>query len=439
MLNGLFITAALASVLLGASTGQMQAVTDAMLTSARSAVDLAIGLVGVMAFFLGLMQVAQDGGLMAQISRAVSPVMRLLFPSIPAGSPAMSAMVLNISANMLGLGNAATPFGIKAIEELDKYNTRKGTATNAMVVFLAVNTAGLALLPSGVIGVRAALGSSDAAGIWFPTWFASACATVVGVTAALLLARLPRYRATEPLSASPDDQSPAPDEDDSPEDNRDVDSAEPPPRSLPRTWLARLFWLTFLGFAVFEIQGRAGTEGLGTVVREMMSYWALPTLVAAIVLYGWVRKVRVYHSLVEGAKQGFQVALRIIPFLVAILVVIGMFRASGGLELIVAVISPLTALIGMPGEALPMALLRPLSGSGALGVASEAMTVHGPDSLIGYMVSTYQGSTETTFYTLAVYFGAIGVKVTRHTVPACLLADITGILAATFIVNLMYG
>ncbi len=437
MLNGLFITAALASVLLGASTGQMQAVTDAMLTSARSAVDLAIGLVGVMAFFLGLMQVAQDGGLMAQISRGVSPVMRLLFPSIPAGSPAMSAMVLNISANMLGLGNAATPFGIKAIEELDKYNTRKGTATNAMVVFLAINTAGLALLPSGVIGVRAALGSSDAAGIWLPTWFASMCATVVGVTAALLLARLPRYRATEPLSTAPDDQAPALEA--SPEDDRNADSAEPPRRSPARTWLARLFWLTFLGLAVFEILGRVGTEGLGTVVRDMMSYWALPTLVAAVVLYGWVRHVRVYHSLVEGAKQGFQVALRIIPFLVAILVVIGMFRASGGLELIVAAISPLTALIGMPGEALPMALLRPLSGSGALGVASEAMTVHGPDSLIGYMVSTYQGSTETTFYTLAVYFGAIGVKVTRHTVPACLLADITGILAATFIVNLMFG
>ena len=437
MLNGLFITAALSSVLLAASTGQMQAVTDAMLTSARSAVDLAIGLVGVMAFFLGLMQVAQDGGLMAQISRAVSPVMRLLFPSIPAGSPAMSAMVLNISANMLGLGNAATPFGIKAIEELDKYNTRKGTATNAMVVFLAVNTAGLALLPSGIIGVRAALGSSDAAGIWIPTWFASACATVVGVTAALLLARLPRYRATEPLSTAPDDQAPM--LDGLHEDDRDEDAAETPRSSPTRTWLARLFWLAFLGFALFEIQGRLGTEGLGTVVREMLSYWALPTLVAAVVLYGWVRHVRVYHSLVEGAKQGFQVALRIIPFLVAILVVIGMFRASGGLELIVAAISPLTSLVGMPGEALPMALLRPLSGSGALGIASEAMTVHGPDSLIGYMVSTYQGSTETTFYTLAVYFGAIGVKVTRHTVPACLLADVTGILAATFIVNLMFG
>jgi spore maturation protein B len=171
----------------------------------------------------------------------------------------------------------------------------------------------------------------------------------------------------------------------------------------------------------------------------MLSYWFLPALVAIAVLYGWVRRVNVYESVVKGAKEGFQVAIRIIPFLVAILVVIGMFRASGGLELIVTAIAPLTALVGMPAEALPMALLRPLSGSGALGVAADAMTEHGPDSLIGYMVSTYQGSTETTFYTLAVYFGAVGVKTTRHTVPACLLADVAGILAATFIVNLMFG
>ena len=434
MLNGLFIVVALASVLLGAFTGQMQEVTDAMLTSARNAVDLAIGLVGVMAFFLGLMRVAQDGGLTAQLSRMVSPFMRLLFPSIPAGSPAMSAMVLNISANMLGLANAATPFGIKAIEELDKYNSQKGTATNAMALFLAINTAGLAILPSGIIGVRAALGSSNAAGIWIPTWFASLCATVVGVSAAMLLSRLARFRETEP--------GPIPDGDrkvDAVASEAEGDFGSVPPPSLVRRWLGRLFWVIFLVLAVRSFAGRLGPEETGTVLRDMLSFWMLPALVAAIVLYGWVRRVRVYESLVEGAKEGFQVALRIIPFLVAILVVIGMLRASGGLDLIVTVITPLTALVGMPAEALPMALLRPLSGSGALGVASEAMTVHGPDSLIGYMVSTYQGSTETTFYTLAVYFGAIGVKVTRHTVPACLMADVTGILAATFIVNLMFG
>lgn len=435
MLNGLFIVVALASVLLAAFTGQMQAVTDAMLASARNAVDLAIGLVGVMAFFLGLMRVAQDGGLTAELSRIVSPFMRLLFPSIPAGSPAMSAMVLNISANMLGLGNAATPFGIKAIEELNKYNTQKGTATNAMALFLAINTAGLALLPSGVIGVRAALGSANAAGIWIPTWFASGCATVMGVTAAILLSRLPRYRATEPPPSI--DDSPLPETD---EASADASAAAPPPVASPgRRWIGRLFWVVFLGLAVRDYFRRLGDEQAGDVLRDMFSFWMLPALVAIFVLYGWVRRVQVYESMVEGAKEGFQVALRIIPFLVAILVVIGMFRASGGLDLIVGLISPLTALVGMPGEALPMALLRPLSGSGALGIASEAMTVHGPDSVIGYMVSTYQGSTETTFYTLAVYFGAVGVKTTRHTVPACLVADVTGILAATFIVNLMFG
>ncbi len=435
MLNGLFIVVALASVLLGAYTGQMQAVTDAMLTSARSAVDLAIGLIGVMAFFLGLMRVAQDAGFTATLSRLVSPFMRLLFPTIPAGSPAMSAMVLNISANMLGLGNAATPFGIKAIEELDKYNSKKGTATNAMVLFLAINTAGLAVLPSGVIGVRAALGSSDAAGIWFPTWFASGCATIMGITAAILLSRLPRYRATEPPQIAPPTAA-----DEPTSSVVALPSADAPPAIAPaRRWLGRLFWLVFAGLAARDLIARLGDQAAGDVVRDMLSFWALPSLVALVALYGWARGVHVYDSVVEGAKEGFQVALRIIPFLVAILVVIGMFRASGGLELMVIMISPVTALIGMPAEALPMALLRPLSGSGALGVASEAMTTHGPDSLIGYMVSTYQGSTETTFYTLAVYFGAIGVKTTRHTVPACLLADVTGILAATFIVNLMFG
>ncbi len=435
MLNGLFIAVALASVLLGAYAGHMQAVTDAMLESARSAVNLAIGLIGVMAFFLGLMRVAQDGGLTTTISRFVSPFMRLLFPSIPAGSPAMSAMVLNISANMLGLGNAATPFGIKAIEELDRYNSNKGTATNAMALFLAINTAGLAILPSGVIGVRAALGSADAAGIWFPTWFASGCATMMGITAAILLSKLPRYRSNEPPpveplprrfdSEAPDLSSPSPN--------------DPPPVVPARRWLGHLFWLVFAGLAARDFMMRVTNEAAGDIARNMVSFWMLPALVGAVVLYGWARRVHVYESVVEGGKEGFQIALRIIPFLVAILVVIGMFRASGGLQLIVQLISPLTALIGMPAEALPMALLRPLSGSGALGVAADTMTTHGPDSLIGYMVSTYQGSTETTFYTLAIYFGAIGVKTTRHTVPACLLADIAGILAATFIVNLMYG
>ena len=436
MLNGLFVSAALVSILAAAWTGQMQALTDAVLTSARGAVDLAIGLVGVMAFFLGLMRVASDAGLMASLSRGVSPVMRWLFPTLPADSPAMSAMLLNIAANMMGLGNAATPFGVKAIEELNKHNSRPGTATNDMVLFLAINTAGLAILPSGVIGVRAALGSADATGIFFPTWFASGSATIVAVTAAMLLARLPRYRATAPqtLDAPRDAAEPGSETEELNDPREDKQPATPIRRALG--WA---FWGLFLLGVGTTYVTRIRSEPSGEVLRDMASYWILPAIIAAAVVFGWMRRVRVYESLVEGAKEGFQVAIRIIPYLVAILVVVGMFRASGGLDLIVNLLTPVTALIGMPAEALPMALVRPLTGSGALGVASEAMTTYGPDSIVGYMVSTYQGSTETTFYTLAVYYGAVGVRETRHTLPACLTADVAGILAATFIVNLMFG
>ena len=433
MLNGLFVTVALASVLLAAISGQMQALTAGILTSARDAVELAIGLVGAMAFFLGLMRVAEDGGLMATLARAVSPVMRTLFPTVPAGSPAMSAMLLNISANMLGLVNAATPFGIKAMEELDKLNSRTGTATNAMVMFLAINTSALAILPSGMIALRVSLDSQDPAAIFFPIWFASGSATVIGITAAMLLSKLAPYRATEPPPLERTDSSGTAATGD------DLTIQKATERALLRVWIGRGFWLVFFALAVNDIIARAGTESTLELIQGLMSSWSIPAIVGVSVLYGWVRRVRVYESLVEGAKQGFQVAIRIIPYLVAILVMVGMFRASGGLEILVTLIAPATALIGMPAEALPMAILRPLTGSGAFGVAADAMLTHGPDSLIGYMVSTYSGSTETTFYTLAVYFGAVGVRETRHTVPACLAADVAGILAATFIVNLLLG
>ena len=258
----------------------------------------------------------------------------------------------------------------------------------------------------------------------------------MGVAAALLLARLPRYRASEPPPQTPEPTQSV--EDDASQDVANS-TAEEPSAPPARRLVGWAFWGLFLFAAGSDFLRRAGGQQAGDAFRNMASFWLLPALVAAIVLYGWARRIRVYESLVEGAKEGFQVALRIIPYLVAILVAVGMFRASGGLDFLVGLIEPVTALIGMPGEALPMALLRPLTGSGALGVASETMTTHGPDSLVGYMVSTYQGSTETTFYVLAVYFGAVGVKETRHTLPACLMADVTGILAATFIVNLLFG
>jgi spore maturation protein SpmA len=431
VLNAFFVALVLVSVFVAAFTGHMEAVSSSALDAAKKSVELALGLVGVMSLFMGLMKVAQDGGLLRLIAAAAAPVMRRLFPDVPEDHPAMSAMILNIASNMLGLGNAATPFGIRAMQELDRLNPAKGTATNAMVLFLAINTAGLAILPTGVVALRAAAGSKDPAGIFFTTWFASACATLVAILAATLLAKLPRYKATNPQGTL-----------------TEAPSAEPPPsildepaRTPPRFggWLAAAY-VAAVGTALVLHFGReVGVRPWGEVARAVVSFWMIPVLIAGLVLFGWARGVRVYESVVEGAKEGFQVALRIIPYLVAILVAVAMFRASGCLDLFVLAVSPLTAPLGLPAEAVPMAVLRPLSGSGAFGVMSEILSTRGPDSYLGYLVSTMQGSTDTTFYILAVYFGAIGIKKTRHAVPAGLLADAAGIAAAVFICHLVWG
>jgi spore maturation protein SpmB len=342
----------------------------------------------------------------------------------------MSAMILNISSNMLGLANAATPFGIKAMEELDRLNSRKGTATDAMVLFLAINTAGLALLPTGVVGLRASLGSQDAMAILLPTWIASGCATLVGVGTVLVLSRLPRVRSSAPAILAPASPEAPP---------LDAAAETQGSASRGRTLLALAIAGTFVVLALRYAASALETEPATDVIKRMMSSWVLGALVGGILLHGFARGVKVYDSLVEGAKEGFQVALRIIPYLVAILVMIAMLRAAGGIDLFVAALSPWTERIGMPAEALPMALLRPLSGSGAYGVMASIMETHGPDSLIGTMVSTFQGSTETTFYVLAVYCGAVGVTRTRHALPACLAADVAGLLTATWVVRLLHG
>jgi spore maturation protein SpmA len=431
VLNAFFVALVLISVLVAAVTGHMEAVSASSLDAAKKAVELALGLVGVMSLFMGLMRVAQDGGLLRVIASAAAPVMRRLFPEVPEDHPAMSAMILNIASNVLGLGNAATPFGIRAMQELDRLNPEKGTATNAMVLFLAINTAGLAVLPTSVVALRAAAGSKDPAGIVFATWFASGCASLVAILAAALLARLPRFRATNPHGAVAPGAA-----------------AEPPPsipdepaRTPPRLggWIAAAY-AAAVGVALLVRAGReASARPWGEVAREVLSFWMIPALIAGLVLFGWARGVRVYESVVEGAKEGFHVALRIMPYLIAILVAVAMFRASGCLEMFVAAVSPVTAPLGLPAEAVPMAVLRPLSGSGAFGVMSDILTTRGPDSYLGYLVSTMQGSTDTTFYILAVYFGAVGIKRTRHAVPAGLLADAAGIAGAVFISHLVWG
>jgi spore maturation protein SpmA len=431
VLNGFFVALVLLSVLVAAFTGHMEAVSSTALDSAKKAVELALGLVGAMSLFMGLMKVAQDGGLLRLIARATAPVMKRLFPDVPEDHPAMSAMILNFASNVLGLGNAATPFGIRAMQELDRLNPTKGTATNAMVLFLAINTAGLAILPTGVVALRAAAGSKDPAGIIVTTWFASAVATIVAILAATLLAKLPRFRAPAPQAIY----------ESAPVDETGPSAPTEPERTPPRFggWLAAAY-ATAIGVALaVHIVRAGGAETWGEAVRGVVSYWMIPVLIAGLVLFGWARGVKVYESFVEGAKEGFQVALRIIPYLVAILVAVAMFRASGCLDLFVAAAAPVTSAIGLPAEAVPMAVLRPLSGSGAFGVMSEILTTRGPDSYLGYLVSTMQGSTDTTFYILAVYFGAVGIKKTRHAVPAGLLADAAGIAAAVFICHLVWG
>lgn len=406
-MNLVFFGIVLLSVVFAALNGTPAEVGTAALASAKASVDLAIGLVGYIALFLGLMKVVEAAGGLAFMARLIRPVLIRIFPDVPPDHPAMGAMVMNMAANALGLGNAATPFGLKAMKELNDLNTEKGTATNAMILFLAINTSGLALLPTGIIGLRALKGSVDPAAIFPTTLAATAVSTIVGISAALLLSRLPFFARTAP---APADQA---------------------PREKER-------WQDLVPFAL------AGVTMIGLVAvvyhfGTAASAWIMPLLILGMLTVGFVRGVKVYEVFVQGAKEGFELAVMIIPYLVAILSAVGMFRKSGGLDTIVSWVAPLTEALGIPGEVLPLALLRPLSGSGAFGITAELVDVYGPDTLVGNIATTMNGSTETTFYVLAVYFGSVGVHRLRHAVPAGLAADIAGVLASCWAVRLMLG
>jgi len=396
----------------------MEVLSRAMIESAGGAVELAIGLVGVMALFLGLMKVAEAGGLLTILARLIRPLMVKLFPDVPADHPAMGAMILNLAANMLGLGNAATPFGIRAMQELDKLNPQRGTATNAMALFLAINTSSVTLLPTGVIALRAAAGASDPAAILPTTLLATIGSTTVAVVAAKLYQRFSPLK----VDAGPSlQQTPSNDGVKIPLE----DAAEGYPLWVSFAALTAL--VALIPVAVFY--GRS------------ISPWIIPALMVGFLCFGLVRRVRVYEVFVEGAKDGFRVAIRIIPYLVAILVAVDMLRASGVMNTIVGAIGGITGRFGLPAEALPMALMRPLSGSGAYGILASIINdpAIGPDSYTGYLVSTLQGSTETTFYVLAVYFGAVQVRRIRHSLAAALTADVAGIIFAVLACSFFLG
>ncbi|MED5358241.1 MAG: nucleoside recognition domain-containing protein, partial [Pseudomonadota bacterium] len=401
----------------------MQVLAAGMIDTAGSSVTLAISLIGVMTLFLGLMKVAEGGGLLVIIARLLRPLMVRLFPDVPAEHPAMGAMIMNFSANVMGLGNAATPFGIRAMQALDSLNQHKGTATNAMVLFLAINTSSVTLLPTGVIALRAATGSTDPAAILPTTLFATLCSTAVAIASVKLLQRW--FPITETAAATPADE-------------RAAASSETPdiPTPIEQVEGAYPTWVSLLALAAV-----VALIPLTIFYGRAVSPWIVPGLMVGLLGFGVLRRVRVYEAFVDGAKDGFQVAVRIIPYLVAILVAVGMFRASGAMELLIEPLGSLTRLVGLPPEALPMALLRPLSGSGAYGILASILSdpATGPDTYVGYLVSTFQGSTETTFYVLAVYFGAVQIRRIRHALAVGLTADLAGIVAAVFVCVVLFA
>ncbi|MFO8004532.1 nucleoside recognition domain-containing protein [Thioalkalivibrio sp.] len=418
----------------GTDSQPMQELSQAAITSAGSAVELAIGLVGVMALFLGLMKIAEAGGLLTVLARLLRPMMTRLFPSVPPEHPAMGAMILNFSANILGLGNAATPFGIRAMQELNKLNPHPGTATNAMALFLAINTSSITLLPTGVIALRASLGAAEPAAILPTTLFATLFATITGITSALVLQRFFPPPAAMPREDPQAADGADPAEPDAPGTSAQ-DSGGPQPMNIDVPAEGYPGWVSALALA-----GVLAIIPLTILYGQVIAPWIIPGLILGFLLFGVARGVRIYEVFVEGAKEGFQVALRIIPYLVAILVAVGMLRASGALGVFVGLLAPWTTPLGLPPEALPMALLRPLSGSGAYGIMAGIMQdpATGPDTYVGLLVSTLQGSTETTFYVLAVYFGAIQVRRVRHTLAAALSADVVAVIAAVFIVSWLF-
>jgi spore maturation protein SpmA/spore maturation protein SpmB len=402
----------------------MERLTKAMVDSAGSAVELALGLVGVMTLFLGLMKVAEAGGLLRVIARLIRPLMVRLFPDVPPEHPAMGAMILNLSANVMGLGNAATPFGIRAMQELNTLNPYPGTATNAMVLFLAINTASVTLLPTGVIALRASAGSADPAGILPTTLFASLVATISAIFVTRALQKLFPVRDTNEPDAVEEgagnstitaaEQSPAQEE---------AGAGYPP-------WVSGLA----LGAVVAVIP-------LTIFSGRAISPWIIPGLMISFLAFGMARGVRIYEVLVDGAREGFQVAVRIIPYLVAILVAIGMFRASGAMEIMVKGLGGWTNMLGLPPEGLTLAILRSLSGSGAFAVLASFIKdpAIGPDSYTGYLISTIQGSSETTFYVLAVYFGSVQIRRIRHALAAGIIADLVAVIASVVICKLLHG
>jgi spore maturation protein SpmA len=463
MLNLIWLALLLSGVLVAVLTGKLDAVGQGGLNAAKSAVmDLALPLVGVMALWLGLMRLAEKSGLIQRLGRGIRPIMLRLFPDVPSDHPAIGAMMMNISANMLGVSNAATPLGLKAMTELNRLNSKPGVATNAMCTFLAINTASIQLIPATAINLLAINGSKNPSAIVGSTLLSTAFATVCAIVTVKVLERFGPFRwENQPAPATPEPSTVQTNADEQPAtESRQAQPTVGPKRQPDETsrslkrrgeiW-ARcaliVLLLVFLGAFVSKafpyLFGAAPwpsdlLAGL-ILVLKALSPIAVPFVLTFFPLYAFGRGVPIYSEFIEGAKEGFQTALRIIPYLVAMLVAIAVFRESGALDFLKSLLSPILGLLQIPSEMLPMVLMRPLSGSGSLAVLSDMIKQFGPDSLLTYTAATIYGSAETTFYVIAVYFGSVGITRIRHAIFAGLLADLAGAVAAVFVCRLLFG
>lgn len=396
-----FIVAVVRLLFLG-DTEVFPAIINSTFDSSKTAFEISLGLTGVLSLWMGIMRIGEQGGVIGLFSRLLSPLFTKLFPEIPKGHPVTGSIFMNLAANMLGLDNAATPLGLKAMEGLQELNPKKDTASNPMIMFLVLNTSGLTLIPINIMVYRAQLGAAQPTDVFVPILLATFFSTLAGIIAVSLYQRI---------------------------------------NLLNRTILL------FLGGTSLVIAGII--YFFSTLSRQQIDIYSTTTanvflfvIIIGFIVAGMRKKINVYDAFVEGAKEGFTTAVRIIPYLVAILVAIGVFRASGCMDYLIEGIAKLVNLCGINSDfvgALPTALMKPLSGSGARGLMVDAMNTYGADSFVGRLSCIFQGSTDTTFYILAVYFGSVGVVRTRHAVPCGLLADLAGIIAAIFICYLFFN
>ena len=408
VLNYLFIAFFLIALIVGlvklvvlGDTEVFTAMVNATFEMAKTGFEISLGLAGVLTLWLGLMKVGEQGGAINLLARVVRPFFQRIFPEVPRDHPAHGSIIMNFAANMLGLDNAATPLGLKAMQELQELNPEKDTATNAQIMFLVLNTSGLTLIPISIMVYRAQLGAANPSDVFLPILLATYFSTLAGLIAVAVVQKINLF---------------------------------------DRVVLGYLVGVTAVVAATLLYFVRLPEERV-QVVSTVVANVTLFGISAAFIALAMVRRVNVYEAFIEGAKEGFAVVIKIIPYLVAILVAIGVFRASGAMEWLVAGVGRGFAALGVNTDfipALPTALMKPLSGSGARGMMVDAMTTYGADSFVGRLASTFQGATDTTFYIIALYFGSVSVRKTRHAVTCGLIADAAGVIAAVFIAYLFF-